>query len=103
MNARLTRIAAATLAAMVCFAHGLAVQAIRAKARRGTKVGPAEIIAAGVPVIESPDHIAAAERYTREANAAYLDELRKLTARVEALSIIPPVALSICWDQQSAA
>jgi beta-glucosidase len=53
-------------------AHGLAVQAIRAKARRGTKVGPAEIIAAGVPVIETPDHIAAAERYTREANAAYL-------------------------------
>ena len=53
-------------------AHGLAVQAIRAKARRGTKVGPAEIIAAGVPLIETPDHIAAAERYTREANAAYL-------------------------------
>jgi beta-glucosidase len=53
-------------------AHGLAVQAIRAKARRGTKVGPAEIIAAGVPVIETPDHVAAAERYTREANAAYL-------------------------------
>jgi beta-glucosidase len=53
-------------------AHGLAVQAIRAKARRAAKVGPAEIIVAGVPIIETADHIAAAERYTREANAAYL-------------------------------
>lgn len=53
-------------------AHGLAVQAIRAAARPGTKVGPAENIAAGVPVIETPEHIAAAERFTREANAGYL-------------------------------
>jgi beta-glucosidase len=53
-------------------AHGLAVQAIRAKARPGTKVGPAENLAAGVPVIETPEHIAAAERATRELNAGYL-------------------------------
>jgi beta-glucosidase len=53
-------------------AHGLAVQAIRAKARPGTKVGPAENLAVGVPVIETPEHIAAAERFTREANAGYL-------------------------------
>jgi len=53
-------------------AHGLAVQAIRAKARRGTKLGPAENIVAGVPVIETPEHIAAAEKYTREVNAGYL-------------------------------
>jgi len=53
-------------------AHGLAVQAIRARGRRGTQVGPAENIAVGVPVIEAPEHIAAAERYTREANAGYL-------------------------------
>ena len=52
--------------------HGLAVQAIRAKAQQGTKVGPAENIAAGVPVIETPQHIAAAESYTRETNAGYL-------------------------------
>jgi beta-glucosidase len=53
-------------------AHGLAVQAIRAKSRQGTKVGPAENITAGVPVIETPQHIAAAEHYTREINAGYL-------------------------------
>ncbi len=53
-------------------AHGLAVQAIRAKARPGTKVGPAENITVGVPIIETPEHIAAAERATRELNAGYL-------------------------------
>ena len=53
-------------------AHGLAVQAIRASARPGTKIGPAENIVAGVPIIETPEHIAAAERYTREINAGYM-------------------------------
>jgi beta-glucosidase len=53
-------------------AHGLAVQAIRAKAQQGTQVGLAENIVAGVPVIETAEHIAAAERYTREINAGYL-------------------------------
>lgn len=53
-------------------AHGLAVQAIRAKGKRGTRVGPAENIAAGVPIMETAEHIAAAERYTRESNAPYM-------------------------------
>jgi beta-glucosidase len=53
-------------------AHGLAVQAIRAKGRRGTKLGPAENITTGVPIIETLEHIAAAERATRELNAGYL-------------------------------
>jgi beta-glucosidase len=53
-------------------AHGLAVQAIRAKAKPGTKVGPAENMTAVVPVIESPQNITAAERATRELNAGYL-------------------------------
>jgi beta-glucosidase len=53
-------------------AHGLAVQAIRARAKPGTKVGPAENIASGVPVTDGPDDIAAAERATRELNASYL-------------------------------
>ena len=53
-------------------AHGLAVQAIRAKAQQGTQVGLAENIVVGVPVIETAEHIAAAERYTREINAGYL-------------------------------
>ena len=53
-------------------AHGLAVQAIRERAAPGTQVGPAENITSGVPVIETPEHIAAAEQFTREANAGYL-------------------------------
>src|SRR5436853_5946028 len=42
-------------------AHGLAVQAIRAKGRAGTKVGPAENVSGCVPVIETPEHVRAAE------------------------------------------
>ena len=52
--------------------HGLAVQAIRAKGKAGTKVGPAEVIECAVPLIESPEHIAAAQTATREANAPFL-------------------------------
>jgi beta-glucosidase len=52
--------------------HGLAVQAIRARAKPGTQIGLAENMTVGVPVIENPEHIAAAERYTREINAGYL-------------------------------
>jgi beta-glucosidase len=53
-------------------AHGLAVQAIRAKGKKGTKCGPAENITTAVPVIETPEHIRAAEAATRELNAPYL-------------------------------
>ena len=53
-------------------AHGMAVQAIRANARKGTKVGPAEVIEAAVPLIEAPDHVKAAELATRERNAPFL-------------------------------
>ncbi|MGZ3374830.1 MAG: GH1 family beta-glucosidase [Gemmatimonadaceae bacterium] len=52
--------------------HGLAVQAIRARAKPGTKVGIAENITVGVPVIETPEHIHAAEEATRQMNAQYL-------------------------------
>jgi beta-glucosidase len=52
--------------------HGLAVEAIRARARSGTKIGLAENLVAGVPVVETPDDIAAAERATRELNAGVL-------------------------------
>jgi len=45
---------------------------VRANARRGTKVGPAENITTAVPAIETEEHIAAAERATRELNAGYL-------------------------------
>jgi len=52
--------------------HGLAVQAIRASAKPSTKVGLAENIVAAVPVIETPENVAAAEKAARELNAAYL-------------------------------
>jgi beta-glucosidase len=53
-------------------AHGMAVQAIRAKGKSGTKVGPAEVILCSVPLIEAPEHIKAAQTATREANAPFL-------------------------------
>jgi beta-glucosidase len=56
----------------VALAHGLAVQAIRAKGRAGTKVGPAENIAACLPAIATPENILAAEIATRELNASFL-------------------------------
>jgi beta-glucosidase len=53
-------------------AHGLGVQAIRAHAKPGTKIGLAENANACVPVIETPEHIAAATKAYRETNAGYL-------------------------------
>ncbi len=52
--------------------HGLAVQAIRAKAKPGTKVGLADNPSAATPVIEIPEHIEAAGRAMREENAMFL-------------------------------
>jgi beta-glucosidase len=49
-------------------AHGLAVQAIRARGRAGTKVGPAENMPHALPAIEAPEHIKAAETATRTLN-----------------------------------
>ena len=53
-------------------AHGLGVQAIRANARPGTEVGLAENATVMVPVIETPEHIAAAQKAFREHNAPFL-------------------------------
>jgi beta-glucosidase len=53
-------------------AHGWAVQAIRAAARAGTKVGLAENASFCVPVIESEPHINAARKAMRELNAPFL-------------------------------
>ncbi|RZU42767.1 GH1 family beta-glucosidase [Edaphobacter modestus] len=53
-------------------AHGLGVQAIRAHAKPGVKVGLAENAEACAPVIETAEHIAAARKATREENAGYL-------------------------------
>jgi beta-glucosidase len=51
----------------------MAVQAIRARARAGTKVGPAENIAACLPAIDTPANVRAAEIATRELNAGFLN------------------------------
>jgi beta-glucosidase len=52
--------------------HGLAVQAIRAMGRAGTKVGPAENMPHALPAIDSPEHVKAAEAATRALNIYYL-------------------------------
>ena len=57
----------------VVLGHGLAVQAIRARARAGTKIGIAENIAACVPAIDTPENVAATEIATRELNAGILN------------------------------
>ena len=56
----------------VALGHGLSVQAIRANARAGTRVGPAENAVSCIPAIETPANIRAAEIATRELNAGYL-------------------------------
>src|SRR6267154_2798231 len=56
----------------VALGHGLTVQAIRAYAQAGTKVGPAENMVICVPAIETSANIRAAELATRETNAGYL-------------------------------
>lgn len=53
-------------------AHGLGVQAIRAHAKPGVKVGLAENAEACAPVIETAEHISAARKAMREENAGYL-------------------------------
>ena len=56
-------------------AHGLAVQAIRANTPAGTQVGLAENATVFVPVMETPAHIEAARKATREGNAPFLTAL----------------------------
>jgi beta-glucosidase len=57
--------------------HGLAVQAMRAKAKPGTRIGLAENLTVCVPVIESPTHIEAATRAVREINAPYMTVIQE--------------------------
>jgi beta-glucosidase len=56
-------------------AHGLAVQALRANSPSGTQVGLAENATVFVPVIETEEHIKAAQRATRLGNAPFLTAL----------------------------
>ena len=56
----------------VALGHGLAVQAVRAHGRSGTRVGPAENMEICIPAIETAENVRAAEIATRELNAGYL-------------------------------
>jgi beta-glucosidase len=56
----------------IALGHGLAVQAIRAHGRAGTRVGLAENMVTCVPAIETAENIRATEIATRELNAGYL-------------------------------
>ena len=57
--------------------HGLAVQAIRAKSKPGTKVGLAENMTICVPIVEITQHIEAATRAARELNAPYMTVIQE--------------------------
>jgi len=52
-------------------AHGLAVQAIRARAGPDVRIGFAENVEVPIPTIDTPEHVAAAEAATRELNAPF--------------------------------
>jgi beta-glucosidase len=69
---KLTNAAVAQVAHHAVLAHGLGVQAIRANAKAGTLVGLAENATAVCPVIETEEHIRAAEKAMREENAMFL-------------------------------
>jgi beta-glucosidase len=57
--------------------HGLAVQAIRAHAKPGTKVGFADNLTTATPVIETAEHIEAAKKAIREENAMFGTVIRE--------------------------
>ncbi|NYF78897.1 GH1 family beta-glucosidase [Granulicella arctica] len=57
--------------------HGMAVQAIRASAKPGTKVGLADNLTACTPVFDAPEHVEAAGRATREENAMFLTVIQE--------------------------
>ena len=53
--------------------HGLSVQAIRAHAKSGTKIGIADNAEATCPILTNEENIAAARRAYQEENAMYLN------------------------------
>jgi beta-glucosidase len=65
-------------------AHGLGVQAIRANAASGTEVGLAENATVFVPIMETAEHIAAAQRATRVMNAPFLNVYTPQYVRADA-------------------
>jgi beta-glucosidase len=82
----------------VLLAHGLAVKAIRERSPAGTQIGPAENVTICVPVIETPEHVAAAERATRELNAPYLTAIMEGNYRESFLAAAGADAPKIAAD-----
>ncbi|HEY5381239.1 MAG TPA: GH1 family beta-glucosidase [Acidobacteriaceae bacterium] len=74
---KLTNAQVAQVTHNVLLGHGLAVQAVRAAGRAGTRVGIADNAVSTIPVIETPENIAAARIAYREENA------RSLTAMMD--------------------
>jgi beta-glucosidase len=54
-------------------AHGLGVQAIRARGASDIKVGPADVLFSGVPLVDTPQNVKAAQDATRSYNWRFLD------------------------------
>jgi beta-glucosidase len=69
---RLSRAEVAQITHIALLGHGLSVQAVRANAPSGTKIGIADNAASTCPVIETPENIAAARIAYREENARSL-------------------------------
>jgi beta-glucosidase len=83
-------------------AHGLAVQAVRARSRAGTQTGPAENVSVCVPVVETAEHIAAAELATRELNAPYLTAIMEGRYRESFLAAAGADALKVAAEDMNA-
>lgn len=69
---KLTNAQVAQVTHNVLLGHGLAVQALRANAHAGTRIGIADNAVSTCPVIETPEHIAASRIAYREENARSL-------------------------------
>jgi beta-glucosidase len=68
---KLGRAALAQTRHYAIWAHGLAVQSIRAAAKHPVRIGFAHDIKGTMPAIETPEHIEAAATAMREMNASY--------------------------------
>ena len=76
---RLSEGGLAQTAYYVALGHGLAVKAIRAASRSGTKIGIADNVQPTTPILDTPEHVRAAQTALREENARYLTLLMEGT------------------------
>jgi beta-glucosidase len=74
---KLDRKGLAQVAHYAVLGHGLAVQAIRAHAKPGVKIGFADNLTPVTPVIETEEHIEAAKKAIREENAMFGTVIRE--------------------------